>query len=169
MNLSMIVAMTPERVIGRKGEIPWRIPSDLKRFRDITAGGTLIMGWNTFLSIINRNGEPLAGRKNIVLTHKHRKEVLAQNAIPVPSPEAALGMAPLSKIVGVYIIGGAKVYERFLPLTSKIYITTVVAQVEGDTYFPDFRAERWKITSNEPQKQPPGDQYPTRFEIFEHT
>ena len=139
MLISLIVAMDKNRVIGRDGDLPWRLPNDLRWFKMMTWGKRVVMGRKTYESI----GRPLPGRANVVMTRQTGYS--AEGCAVVHSAEAALATAEACD--EVVIIGGAAVYEAFLPLVTKIYLTEVDAEVEGDTWFPELAADEWKTVS----------------------
>ena len=129
--LSAIVAMTPERVIGRDGGLPWHLPADLAFFKRTTVGHTIIMGRKTWDSI----GRPLPNRRSLVLTRDHTWK--AEGARVFHSPDE------LSGILGAdcekaFIIGGAEVYAAFLPQLDELLVSHLLANHPGDTYFPSF-------------------------------
>ena len=149
MSLSLIVAMTDDRVIGRENALPWRIPEDLKRFKAITMGHPIIMGRRTFESI----GKPLPGRRNIVVTSTMAAIAGVQTA---GSLTEALRLCPSSEGER-FVIGGARLFADALPLADKLYLTLVHADIAGDVRFPpvdlerDFRvAERRRFRSEGP-------------------
>ena len=134
----MVVAMARNRVIGRDNALPWRLPEDLAYFKRVTLGRPIVMGRRTYESI----GKPLPGRDNIVVTH--RSDLHAPGCIVVHSLEAAwkaAGAAP-----EVCVIGGTSLFEETLPLADVIHLTEVQAEVEGDTYFPEFDRHAWRET-----------------------
>jgi len=133
--ISLIVAMAQNGVIGRGNALPWRLPEDLRRFREFTLGKPILMGRKTFESI----GRPLPGRANLVLTRD--RDWRAAGVIPVHSvEEALLQTRTCDELVA---IGGAEIYRLLLPLARRIYLTHVHADVPGDTYFPAFDAAQW--------------------------
>ena len=133
--ISLIVAMAQNGVIGRDNALPWRLPADLKRFREFTLGKPILMGRKTFEAI----GRPLPGRANLVLTRD--RDWRAAGAIPVHSvEEALLQTRTCDELVA---IGGAEIYRLLLPLARRIYLTHVHADVPGDTYFPAFDPAQW--------------------------
>ena len=133
--LSLIVAMAQNGVIGRGNALPWRLPEDLRRFREATLGKPILMGRKTFESI----GRPLPGRANLVLTRD--RDWRAAGAIAVHSVEEALRQTrTCDELVA---IGGAEIYRLLLPLARRIYLTHVHADVPGDTYFPAFDTAQW--------------------------
>ncbi len=162
--VAIIVAMTPGRVIGQGKKLPWNITSDLRRFKKLTVGHPVIMGWNTFAGICESLGHPLEGRENIVLTHNHDTEVRKLGALPCHSPEAALVAAAQSD-KEPFVIGGAQVYERMLPLAQTLHITTVHADISGDVLFPLIPdMDRWEVKEGlEKGRHHMADQYQTSY------
>jgi dihydrofolate reductase len=148
MKISLIVAMSANRVIGRNNKMPWHLSADLKRFRAITLNSPILMGRKTFESI----GKPLDGRTNLILSKNptYRPE----GCLVFDSLEMALNAA---KNVGeeLFIIGGATLYEIALPLAKRLYLTDIEAEFEGDTFFPEFDVNDWneiaceRITNDE--------------------
>ncbi len=133
-NLTAVVAVTPSGVIGLDGDMPWRLRSDLRRFKKLTMGGVLIMGRRTYDSI----GRPLPGRRTIVVTRN--SEWSAEGVDSARSPAAALELAGE---VPAYVVGGAQIYRAMLTHCQQIYLTTVWSNVRGDTLLAldlaDFR------------------------------
>lgn len=125
--ISLIVAMSQNGVIGHQGKIPWHLPSDLKRFRKITLGHSVIMGRKTYESI----GKPLKGRKNIVLSRDRNLHI--EGCYIAHDFEEALEIAGEGE---VFIIGGESLYEHFSPIADKLYVTVIHGMIEGDTSFP---------------------------------
>ena len=144
----MIVAAAANNVIGADGGLPWRLSEDLRRFKEITMGKPMIMGRRTFESI----GKALPGRRSIVITRQANYK--APGVEVVATPEAALELARHAD--EVMIIGGGKVYEHFLPMTDRIYLTRVHTEIEGDTFFPKIDEDQWRIVSSQPL--PPSDE-----------
>lgn len=166
INISMAVAMTLERVIGRKNDLPWHLPSDLRRFRETTTTiGTVVLGRTTYESIIARNGKPLPKRQHIVLSRSHCIRP-AENVTPVRSKEEAL--CEIRKLGGhACVIGGQQIYELFLPLAERIYCTLVHARIEGDAFFPEL-GTGWQLnTDSSPKVQEERDEYPTSIQEYE--
>ena len=127
--LATIVAYAQNRVIGRDGRIPWKIPGEQLRFRELTLGNAVIMGRRTYEEI----GRPLPGRLNIILSATRRYE--GEDLLTAATLEEAMTLAGDRDI---YIAGGAKLYEEALPLADRLYITEIGCAVEGDTFFPPF-------------------------------
>lgn len=143
--ISLIAAASKNRVIGNNGEIPWYLPDDFKHFAKITKGHTVIMGQKTYESIIKSLGHPLPDRKNIILSFQ--ADFIAPGCTVFNSIEKALDEVKEEK--EVFIIGGGKIYESFLPYANKIYLTEVNIECVGDTYFPDFKRDEWKELAKE--------------------
>jgi dihydrofolate reductase len=133
----IVVAVARNGVIGVDGGLPWRIPEDLARFKEITMGHALIMGRQTFESI----GRPLPGRINIVLTR--RRDWSHEGVEVARSLDEAL-QAAASMGVDAFIIGGAEVYRSALEHAERIELTEVDAEPEGDTWFPEIDWSQWR-------------------------
>ncbi len=137
-NLSIIVAMAKNRVIGQGGKIPWHIPEDFKHFRKTTEGNTIIMGENTYNSI----GHPLKNRNNIVVSPAMPD---TDGLIIARSLEEALDKA-IALEKPIFSAGGASIYRQTLPLARQLYISYVKGDYEGDTFFPKFKPDDYVIT-----------------------
>lgn len=135
MDITLVLAMDEAGLIGRNGDLPWRLPEDLRHFREVTMGRTIVMGRTTWESI----GKPLPGRDNWVLSRDAGFE--AEGARCFDSIEEVLACAPDN---GLAVIGGAKVYEQFLSRATRIELTRVHARLEGDTYFTDPDLTDWR-------------------------
>jgi dihydrofolate reductase len=134
--VSLVVAMARNGVIGRGNAMPWHLPADLKHFKALTLGKPILMGRKTHQSV----GRALPGRDNLVLSRAH--DWRAEGVTVVHSVAEALQRAGGSAELAV--IGGAEVYRLTLPLATRIYLTQVLADVEGDTFFPPFSPEQWR-------------------------
>jgi dihydrofolate reductase len=142
MILSLVVAMSENKVIGRDGDLPWRLPNDLKHFKQVTMGKPIIMGRKTWESLYVK---PLPGRRNIVVTRNAGYE--AEGAETSDSLESALTLvAGKSEVM---VIGGAELFATALDTATRLHLTEVHAEIEGDTYFPDFDRSLWRETSRE--------------------
>jgi len=143
--LSAIVAMAQNRVIGINNSLPWYLPNDLKYFKAVTMGKPVIMGRKTYESI----GRPLPGRPNIVVTTN--AEYQADGVTVVTDIEKAREVAEgLTLINGGHeamVIGGEQIYRLFLPQLDRLYLTEVMAEVEGDAWFPEFDENQWSEVS----------------------
>ena len=137
--IAFVVAFDRNKVIGKDGGLPWKLPDDMKRVRELTIGKPLIMGRRTYDSI----GRPLPKRTNIVLTRD--PSFHPEGVIVARTPEEALAAA--GDAPEVIVFGGAQVFKEFLPITERIYLTQVDADVGGDTFF-DFGADDWRVVEN---------------------
>ena len=141
--ISIIVATAANGVIGKDNQLLWRLSTDLKQFRILTTGHSIIMGRKTFESI----GKPLPNRTNIVISRQSNfdfpKGILKANSL-----EKAIEMAKeASGNEEIFIIGGGNIYKQAIDITDKIYLTEVKANIEGDTFFPKLNNEDWKEIS----------------------
>jgi len=127
--LRAIVAMTRDRLIGRAGSLPWHLPEDLRFFRRMTTGHAILMGRKTWDSI----GRPLPKRRNIVLSRSRVDVPEGVDLLSRPEELDALGIER-----ELFVIGGAQIYERFLPRCEELIVTLVSGDFEGDTWFPPF-------------------------------
>jgi len=137
----IIAAVASNGVIGYRNRMPWHLPEDLKRFRQLTLGHAVIMGRRTFESI----GAPLAGRENIVITRS--PDWTRSDCHAAHSLEAAL--AAVRARQDAFVIGGAEIYALALPIASRLHITEIERDFEGDVFFPEFDRSRWRETSRE--------------------
>ena len=142
MIISSIVAMASNRVIGHRGDIPWKIPGEQKMFKEITLGHTVIMGRKTYESI----GRPLPGRTNIVITRQ--SDCQAMGCIVAHDLDSALQSCPPQE-TEAFICGGGQLYQASLPVTDRIYLTVLPREVAGDTYFPEISEADFKMTKSE--------------------
>ncbi len=146
--VAIVVAKAKNGVIGRANDLPWHIPEDLKHFRQLTSGHTVIMGKNTYDSIYARLHGPLSGRKNIVVSRTLHK--VAEGFELAGSLESAF---KLSQEQAIYVIGGAQLYQTCLEqdMVDTIYVTEIDAEVKGDTHFPKLIKANWVERSRESQ------------------
>ncbi len=141
-HLSLIWAMSRNRLIGRGGSLPWRLPRDLSFFARTTMGKPVILGRKTFETLKS----PLAGRTNIVLTRD--RQYRAEGVQIAEDMESAISIAEAQCVVDgqneIIVAGGADVYEAALPIATRLYLTLVDAQIDGDTFFPQIQIEDWR-------------------------
>jgi dihydrofolate reductase len=134
--ISMIAAMSANQVIGLNGDMPWHLHADLAWFKQNTLNKSIVMGRSTFESI----GKPLPHRRNLVLTRKLDRNIAGCDLFD--SPEAIL--ADTFDEDEVMITGGSQLYRQFLPLADRLYLTLIDADLQGDTYFPDYTVFKWQ-------------------------
>jgi dihydrofolate reductase len=142
MSVSIVVAHGSNRVIGAAGGLPWNLPSDLRRFRELTTGGTVVMGRKTYESIPERF-RPLPGRRNIVISRTARYD----GAEVFPSLAAALDACEGS----CFVIGGGQVYAEAAALADRCYVTEIDAAPAGDTFFPELAPAEWRCVEQSEQ------------------
>ena len=130
--VSIIAALSENRVIGKDNKLLWQIPADLQRFKKLTSGHVVIMGSKTFASI----GKPLPYRTNIIVTRDHALQ--AASCVVVHSLEDAIAAAQKLDTGEIFVIGGGQIYEQALKYADKLYLTIVKGDFAGDTYFPDY-------------------------------
>lgn len=140
-SLSLIVAHDETGLIGRDGDLPWRLPNDLRHFKALTLGHAVLMGRKTWQSLPRR---PLPGRDNRVMT---RDAAFAAPGAAVFTDLAAALAAPMQG--ELFVIGGAELYRLCLPLARRLYLTLVHTRAEGDTYFPDYLPAHYRETARE--------------------
>jgi dihydrofolate reductase len=142
MKITLVAAIASNNVIGKENSLPWNIPEDLKRFKQMTSGHTILMGRKTFDSI----GRPLPNRQNIVMT---KDENFEWEGIKVINDfDEALELIKESK-EDVFVIGGSKIYELFEPVANTLAITRILKDFEGDAFFPDINWDLWQIEKEE--------------------
>ena len=162
MKLSLLAALSTNNVIGRDNEIPWRLSTDLKRLKAMTMGHHVIMGRKTYESV----GRPLPGRTNIVIT---RREGYAPEGVTVVhSLEEAVRIAMQNGDDEAFILGGAEIYAQAMHRADRMYLTRVHAEVEGDTWFPEFDdVSEWQLTDAEHFDADEKNEYPFSFLTYE--
>jgi dihydrofolate reductase len=158
--VSMIVAASENGVIGKDGDMPWRLSADLKNFKAITLGHTIIMGRKTWDSIQRL----LPGRQTVIVTRQ--SEFKVDGAIVVGSLEDAL---VATEDESPFIVGGAEIYRLALPFVTKIYLTRVHAEIEGDTWMPEVEFSQWNKLESVSHPSDEKNSHGYSFEIYEKT
>ncbi len=156
---SLIVAMSNNRVIGRDGRLPWHLGDDLRRFKQLTMGHTIVMGRKTFESI----GRPLPGRTSIVVTRQpdyHPRGVIVAASLHEAARLAAGGTE-------LFYIGGGEIYRQVLPQVERIYMTRVHAQIAGDTVFPELAPGQWRLIEQTDHAADEKNDFPFSFLAYE--
>lgn len=143
MILSIIVAVAKNNVIGKDNQLIWRLSNDLKRFKKLTTGHSILMGRKTYESI----GKPLPNRKNLIVTRNENFDV--EGAYVFNSIESAIHHAKVTGEEELFIIGGGEIYKKLLPQTDKLYLTRVHAEPEGDAFFPTIEETAWQVVNEE--------------------
>ena len=170
--ISIIVALSHNHIIGQKGVLPWHLPNDLKHFKAKTLGKSILMGRQTFESI---NSKPLPNRHNIILTRNpnfyiesassdetthegttHQGEVCSI----AHTPEEVISLCKTDELM---IIGGQVIYELFLPIADRLYLTLIDAEIEGDAHFPEWSPGEWVEKTREAHKKDPFHGYNYEF------
>lgn len=136
MHISAIVAMSENRVIGRNNQLPWHLPADLRHFKQITMGHPIVMGRKTYASI----GRPLPGRRNIIISRNTNFQT--QGCEVFNTIDDAL--LALKNAEDIFVIGGAQLFEEFLPRIETLYLTVVHADISGDVFFPEMDSSQWQ-------------------------
>jgi dihydrofolate reductase len=140
MKLSIIAALGRNRAIGYQNQLPWRLPADLQRFKQLTLGHHILMGRKTFESI----GRPLPGRTSIIITRQPEYKV--EGCLVVHSLEEAIALAKARGEQEAFVIGGADIYAQALSIADRMYLTLVEAAPEADAFFPAFDEKDWELT-----------------------
>jgi len=140
--ISIIVAIANNNAIGKNNELLWHLPNDLKRFKELTSGHSILMGRNTWLSLPRR---PLPNRTNVVITDV--KDEVFDGCEMLYSFNEAIDYCKRKE--EIFIIGGGMVYSQFLPYAQRLYITKVDAEFSADTFFPMIEKTQWNLISEE--------------------
>ena len=161
--ISMVVVVSANGVIGRDSDLPWRLSTDLKRFKELTMGKPIVMGRKTWQSFPRR---PLPGRTNIVITRD--RGFADEGALVVHSLDQ--GLSEAGAAAGgdeICVIGGGEIFRQAFDRTDRLYVTHIDEHVAGDTYFPDISPDMWAVTHEEQVPAGPKDDFATRFVIYE--
>ena len=138
MEISLIAAFDKNQAIGKNGDLPWHLSSDLKHFKNITTGNTIVMGRKTFDSI----GRALPNRKNIVLTRNLKWQY--EGVVTINNVNEIFEICKNDS--EIFVIGGAEIYNAFLEIATKMILSYVETEVkDADAYFPKFKSENWKV------------------------
>ena len=158
--ISIIVAVSEDWGIGKDNELLWHISEDLKRFKRLTSGNTVIMGKKTWESLPRR---PLPGRKNIVLTDNPKESI--ENAVTAYSLQDSLNKCDQNE--EIFIIGGGSIYRQFMPVADRLFITHVHMKAPADIFFPEIDLSIWEITEKEEFKTDGDNNIPYTYAIYE--
>jgi len=146
--IALVAAVSKNGVIGAKNDLPWYLPEDLKHFKMLTTGKTVLMGRKTFESIMNRLGKPLPNRKNVVVT-RDQNYVVPDGVLVFNTVEDALNALKNEEVM---VAGGGEIFKQTVARADTLYITEVDREVEGDVYFPKINPARWKEIEREPHE-----------------
>lgn len=160
MSVTLIAAIARNRVIGKDGDLPWRLPADFRHFKRTTVGHPLIMGRRTFESL----GKPLPDRTNIVVTRN--RDYRPEGAVVVSSFDDAMRVARQQN-TDVFIGGGEDVFRHFLPSADRMILTWIDEEFEGDTFFPAFDESEWRVVSREDHEPDEKNRYRYSFVVYE--
>ena len=158
MTITIVVAISENNAIGKNNKLLWHLPNDLKHFKEITTGHTVIMGRKTYESV----GRPLPNRRNIIIT---RQNIAIEGCEVAGSIDAALALCAREK--EVFIVGGAEIYKQSINLTDRIYLTIVHKKFEGDSFFPEINKQDWKEVYREDHLPDEKNQLPYSFITYE--
>jgi len=158
MIVAIIVAIGENNAIGKNNQLLWHMPKDLKHFKDVTSGRTIIMGRKTFDSV----GKPLPRRRNIVVT---RQDITIPGCEVVKSIEDGLALCKGED--EVFIGGGAEIYQLAMHLTDRMYLTIIHQNFDADTFFPEIDYKQWKETAREDYQPDEKNPYPYSFITLE--
>jgi dihydrofolate reductase len=167
MLVGIYVAIAENGVIGREGGLPWRLSTDLKRFKEGTMGKPIVMGRKTWESFPRR---PLPGRLNIVVTRD--KAYRAEGGETAGSLQDAIALATvrgrcMANADEICVIGGGQIYAQAMPLADRLHVTHVLATIDGDTVFPPIDPAVWRVVSNEEFSAGEKDSHATRYTVYE--
>jgi dihydrofolate reductase len=164
MIISLIAALTENRVIGKSNDLPWRLPDDMKYFMQTTSGHHVVMGRKNYESIPAKF-RPLPNRANIVVTRQEGYDApgcMVVNSIPV-----AIDIAIDNHEAEVFIIGGAEIYTQSLALANRLYLTEIHTSLEGDAFFPIFNIPEWIEVSRKHHPKDEKHKYAFDFVVYE--
>lgn len=164
MIISLIAALTTNRVIGKDNTLPWHLPDDMKYFMRTTSGHAVIMGRKNYESIPEKF-RPLPNRKNIVLSRD--ASYAAPGCSVFHDTTQALAAAREFGADEIFIIGGAAIYREFLPVADRLYLTEIHSSLEGDTFFPPVNPSEWIEVKRETHPSDDRHAYPFDFVIYE--
>ena len=146
--------MARNRVIGKGKKLPWHLPEDLKYFKEVTRGQTVVMGKTTYDSI----GKALPHRKNVIISYEE---------FDAPGCEVVLSIKEAMKYNDFFVIGGASIYKQFLPFADRLYLTFIDHDFDGDIFFPEFDEKDWRLVSKRKGIKDEKNPYDYYFIVYE--
>lgn len=159
--ISMVVAIAENGVIGRDGDLPWRLSTDLKRFKALTLGKPIVMGRKTWQSFPKR---PLPGRTNIVISR--RDDFADEGVVVARSLDEAIAMAAAERPDEICVIGGGQIFAEAMDVADTLHVTHIRASIEGDTFFPAIDEAVWTKTRSERFPTGERDSHETEYAIY---
>lgn len=160
--LSIIVATDQNNLIGKDNDMPWHIPGDLKRFKALTTGHTIVMGRKTYESLPKR---PLPNRYHIVISRQQHLQM--EGCELLHSLDEVVERFAQQDSEEVFVIGGAEIYTALLPYVQRLYLTRIHAAFEGDTYFPAIKNEEWQLVESLKEEVSESNPYAYTFSVLE--
>lgn len=161
MTISMIVAMARNRAIGKNGDLIWHLSADLRHFKQVTMGKTVVMGRKTYESLPGR--KPLPGRRNVILSERMEQ---APEGFELANSVSQV-LETLANEEEVMIMGGGSIYEQFLPHATRLYLTRLDKTFEADTFFPIINFEDWQLVDLQVFDDDSQVDFSYRFEVWE--
>jgi dihydrofolate reductase len=161
MKISQIVAASQNNVIGKDGGLPWHMPTDMAFFRNKTWGHHIVTGRRNY----EAEGKALPGRVNIVLTRKHDFQI--NDGLVMHKLEDAIAFARNAGEKELFIVGGEEIYKLAMPVTDRIYLTRIHAEVEGDTFYPELDLKTWRQVTIDRRKADEKNPFDYDFIIYE--
>ena len=161
MVISFIVAASENNVIGKDGQLPWRLPTDMKYFKNMTWGMPVVMGRKSFEAL----GEPLKGRTNIVVTRN--KKWKAEGVQTAQTIDQAIILARGTDAKEIFIIGGGEIFQAAMPSADRIYLTRVHENFQGDAFFPEMNPDEWVLVSNRDCAADEKNPFALSFQVWE--
>jgi len=162
MRISMIVAKSKNGVIGKGGKLPWHLKGDLLNFKKVTMGHHVLLGRKTFESL---GSKPLPGRMHLIVSSQ--PGAANDNALWFPSIFRAIKHAERQGEKELFVIGGAQIYKAALSLVDRLYVTEILANVEGDTRFPELSLKNWNLVSEQVFPQDADNDYPFTIRVLD--
>lgn len=162
MRISMIVAKSKNNVIGKGNKLPWSLKSDLANFKKVTMGHHVLLGRRTFESL---GSKPLPGRMHLVVSTQPGEA--SDNVLWFPSIFRAIKHAERQGEKELFIIGGAKIYKAALSLVDRLYVTELLAEVDGDTTFPELSLKNWNLVSEQVFQKDADNEYPFTIRVLD--
>ena len=163
MIISLVVAASENNAIGKNNQLLWHLPNDMKFFKNTTWGMPVIMGRKTFESI---KSQPLTGRTNIIITSQKDLQPASGKIVLADSTLSSVQLAEQTDCKEAFVIGGGEIFKTFLPMASKVYLTRVHANLEGDVFFPELPEKDWNLEWSEDFPADEKHAYPYSFQLW---